>query len=200
MPKNTKNQSHKNKRQQILDVAARLFREKGYKTTSMRDIAKNLNVEAATLYSHIKSKDDILEELVFFIAEKFESGMKDIDESSYSPYQKVKELIALQIRITVENPYAIFLQTQALWHLKDPKRSEYQFIRDKYAQDFLRIIKAGIKQGEIKKVNPEIMLNTILSASRWLYTWYNEDKEISPVELKIQILELLENGFNNPQA
>ena len=92
------------------------------------------------------------------------------------------------------------LQTQALWHLKDPKRSEYQFIRDKYAHDFLRIIKAGIKQGEIKKVNPEIMLNTILSASRWLYTWYNEDKEISPVELKIQILELLENGFNNPQA
>ena len=58
MPKNTKNQSHKNKRQQILDVAARLFREKGYKTTSMRDIAKNLNVEAATLYSHIRSKDD----------------------------------------------------------------------------------------------------------------------------------------------
>jgi len=37
--------------------------------------------------------------------------MKDIDESSYSPYQKVQELIALQIRITVENPYAIFLQT-----------------------------------------------------------------------------------------
>ena len=185
----------KTRRQQVLSVAARLFREKGYKATSMRDIAKSLSVEAASLYSHIKSKDDILEELVFLVADKFENGMKDIDESSYSPYQKVQELIALQIRITVENPYAIFLQTQALWHLKEPKKSAYETIRNKYAQDFLRIIKKGIELGEIKEVNPEIMLNTILSSSRWLYTWYNENRKISPIELKIQILELLENGF-----
>ena len=186
----------KNKREQIIFEAARLFREKGFKTTSMRDIAKKVNVEAASLYSHIKSKDEILEELVFLIAYKFENGMKDIDNSSYSPYQKVQELIALQIRLTVENPYAIFLQEQALWHLKEPKKSSYQAIRTKYAADFLRIIKEGIELGEIKNQHPEIMLNTILSASRWLYSWYTKDKKISPVELKIQILELLENGFN----
>ena len=185
----------KNKRQQIISKAAQLFREKGYKATSMRDIASSINVEAASLYSHIKSKDDILEELVFLIADKFESGMKHIDESSYSPIQKVEELIALQIRLTVDHPYAIYLQTIAHMHLKEPHNSRYQAIRNNYAQDFLRIIKEGIELGEIKSLNPEIMLNTILSASRWLYSWYTKDKEISPVELKIQILELLGNGF-----
>ena len=186
---------NKNKREVIISKASQLFREKGFKATSTRDIAKSVNVEAASLYSHIKSKDEILEELVFRIADKFESGMKDIDESSYSPYQKVQELVALQIRLTVENPYAIFLQSTAHMHLKEPLNSKYQNIRDQYAADFLRIIKEGIELGEIKSLYPEIMLNTILSSSRWLYTWYTKDKKISPVELKIQILELLENGF-----
>ena len=185
----------KSKREQIIFEAARLFREKGFKATSMRDIAKKVNVEAASLYSHIKSKNEILEELVFLIAYKFQNGMKDIDESSYSPYQKIKALVALQIRITVENPYAIFLQTQGLMHLKEPHKSKYELIRNKYAQDFLRIIKKGMEQGEIKRMNPEILLNTLLSASRWLYNWYDEEKKISPVELEIQILELIESGI-----
>lgn len=189
------NSTSQSKRQQILLEAARLFREKGFKATSMRDIAKEVNMEAASLYSHIKSKSEILEELVFLIAYKFQNGMKAIDESSYSPIQKIKALIALQIRITVENPYAIFLQTQGLMHLKEPHRSKYQAIRDQYANDFIRIIEAGIELGEVKKVNPEIMVFTILSASRWLYTWDHDKKKINPVELEIQLLELLENGF-----
>ena len=187
--------SNSTKRQQIIHEASRLFREKGFKATSMRDIAKQVEIEAASLYSHIKSKDEILEELVFMIATKFQTGMKSIDESSYRPIQKIKALIAFQIRLVIENPYAIFLQTQALMHLKEPHRNKYQTIRDQYANDFKRIIEEGIAAGEVKKMNPEIMVFTILSASRWLYTWYQEDKDINPVELEIQIMELLENGF-----
>lgn len=50
-------------------------------------------------------------------------------------------------------------------------------------------------QGQIHEANPEIMLNSILSTVRWLYDWYTEDKNISPVELEIQITSLLVNGF-----
>ena len=85
------------RRQQILQVSSILFREKGFKATSVRDIASAMNMEAASLYSHIKSKDEILQELVFTIASKFENGMKAIDQSSYTPIQKVKALISLQL-------------------------------------------------------------------------------------------------------
>ena len=110
-----------------------------------------MNMEAASLYSHIKSKDEILQELVFTIASKFENGMKAIDQSSYTPIQKVKALISLQLRITTENPYAIFLQTQALMHLKEPYRGQYQSIRDQFVNDFTRIAEAGMDEGSIKK-------------------------------------------------
>lgn len=56
-----------------------------------------------------------------------------------------------------------------------------------------------MENGEIKKANPEITLNSILSSVRWLYVWYSEDKGISHIELEIQISEILLKGIKtNP--
>jgi len=185
----------KSRRQEIIEQAGFLFREKGYKATSMKDIAKEVNMEAASLYNHVKSKHDILSELLLYIANRFQQGMKNIIESSYSPFEKIKALIALHIRLTTENTHAIALLTQDWKHLKEPYLTEFQTIRNQYGVHFLEIIKTGMEQGEIKKAIPEITYNSILSSVRWLYDWYTDDKGISPVELEIQITDLLMNGF-----
>jgi AcrR family transcriptional regulator len=185
----------KNRRQQIVEEAGFLFRKKGFKATSMKDIAEQVKMEAASLYNHIKSKDEILSELLLHIAHKFEHGMKNINGSSYSPFDKIKALMALHIRLTTENTHAIGLLTQDWKHLKEPHSQQFMTIRKKYSEDFLNIIKEGMDKGELKKANPEITLNSILSSVRWLYDWYTEDKGISPVELEIQITDLLVNGF-----
>lgn len=187
----------KSRRQQIVEQAGFLFREKGYKATSMKDIAAKLDMEAASLYNHIKSKHEILSELVLFIAYRFQNGMKHINESSYSPIEKIKALIALHIRITTENTHAISLLTQDWKHLKEPEYSAFLSIRNKYSDDFLEIIKAGMKNGEIKKASPEILFNSILSSVNWIQNWYTEERGVSPVEIEIQITELLMNGFKN---
>lgn len=185
----------KSRRQQIVEEAGHLFRQKGYNATSMKDIAEQVDMEAASLYNHIKSKHEILSELLLYIAHRFQQGMKNINESSYSPFEKIKTLIALHIRLTTENMHAIGLLTQDWKHLKEPHFTEFITIRKLYFDDFLGIVKASMEQGEIKKANPEITLNSILSSLRWLYDWYTEDKNISPIELEIQITDLLVNGI-----
>lgn len=187
----------KSRRQQILEEAGYLFQKKGYKATSMKDIAEQVNMEAASLYYHINSKHEILGELMMYIAHRFQKGMKNINESSYTPFEKIKALIALHIRLTTENTHAIGLLTQDWKYLKEPHFTEFQNIRNQYSIDFLEIIKAGMANGELKKANPEITLNSILSSVRWLYDWYTEDRKVSPVELEIQITELLVNGFKS---
>ncbi|MFZ8458458.1 TetR/AcrR family transcriptional regulator, partial [Staphylococcus aureus] len=61
----------------IVSKAAALFREKGFKAASMRDLAESVGVEAASLYNHIKSKTELLHELCFGVANRF---MHKIDE------------------------------------------------------------------------------------------------------------------------
>ena len=73
------------KKEVIKQHAARLFRLKGYKATSMRDIAQEVGMEAASLYNHISNKQEILAELMMHIAELFTDGMENIQKSSLSP-------------------------------------------------------------------------------------------------------------------
>lgn len=55
----------------ILKASAKLFREKGYKAASMRDLAVKVGVEAASLYNHIRSKAELLHDICFNVANLF---------------------------------------------------------------------------------------------------------------------------------
>ena len=69
----------------IVSKAAILFREKGFKAASMRDLAESVGVEAASLYNHIKSKTELLHELCFSVANRFLQKLDEI-ESTLFPY------------------------------------------------------------------------------------------------------------------
>lgn len=66
----------KEKQRRILNVAVELFKEKGYMGSSVRDLATKLNIKAASLYAHIRSKEEILEWICFGIAQEFSMSFR----------------------------------------------------------------------------------------------------------------------------
>src|SRR5262245_55904760 len=92
-----------NTKKQILGAARGFFKEKGYAATSMREIAREVGVEPASLYSHFKSKDEILGYICFHIADEFFEMQDPILHSVSNPVEKLKRLVAGHINVIIEN-------------------------------------------------------------------------------------------------
>ena len=78
------------KKDLILQKAAAMFREKGFAATSMRDLAETVGIEAASLYNHIRSKNEILEAICFDVANRFNTNIELLEASKQTSIPKVE--------------------------------------------------------------------------------------------------------------
>lgn len=154
----------------ILDVAFRLFMEKGYEHTSIQDIIDHLGgLSKGAIYHHFKSKEDILVAVTDRITAESNQMLADIrDRSDMSGQEKLKTIFRESIRRPVQND--IF--TVAPDFHKNPKLlfSLLHDTIDEVAPNYiLPIIKQGILDGSIKTDYPEQLAELILLvANVWM--------------------------------
>ena len=186
------------KKKRFFKVALKLITDNGFKAMSMRMLATELECDVSNIYNYVKSKQDILEQLLFEISGKFHEGIEMIEASEDSPLQKIKAVIALHVRLTVENPYQVNLLVNEWRHLKPEKQQAFINFRDTYEQKLQAILIEGIQTGGIISENVEFTTNCFLSSIRWLYSWYNPDKRtIDPVELERLMTDFVLKGIEN---
>ncbi|RPD47840.1 TetR/AcrR family transcriptional regulator [Hymenobacter sediminis] len=184
-----------NKRQLILEEAAKLFKQKGFGGTSMRDLAGEVGIEAASMYNHIKSKDEILELICFRVSSTYISQLAEI-EATNAPYvEKIKALISLHIRLMIEDGAAVSVANHDWKYLREPALTEFKDARKQYEKGFAALIEQGIAAGEFQPVNVSVALFTILSAVRWVELWYRPGRELSAEELEANIITMLLTGL-----
>lgn len=183
------------RKEEIIRVAARLFKEKGYSAVTMRDLAKAMGIKAASLYNHIDSKQDILKTIIISLAEEFTAGMATILDSEISSLDKLRSIVALHIGITGENTDGMASLNNDWMHLEE-KLDYYLMLRRNYEDNFRKIIQQGIASGEIVNRDPDIMLFSILSTLRSLYIWIPDKRNLDPQQLSHELSAILLNGIN----
>jgi len=87
------------KKDLIVQKAAFMFREKGFPATSMRDLAESVGIEAASLYNHIQSKSEILQQIIFHISDDCNKHLADLGNGSLSNLQKIESVIRFHIQM-----------------------------------------------------------------------------------------------------
>ncbi len=184
------------KKKIILEAAAKLFRDKGYSATSMRDLAAEVNLKASSLYNHIGSKEELLIEICFANAERFLNGIKSINETSLSSIEKLKALIALHVEIALEDFTSVTSFNDEWRQLKEPYLTDFLKMRKDYELIFLEIINTAQNQGQIKNIDPQICLYTILSSTRWVYDYKQNSKTDDFKQIKNSILEIVTAGIS----
>jgi len=185
------------KRSLIIEKAAHLIREKGYVATTMRDLAAEVGMEAASLYNHIQSKEQMLSEICFALAEHYTEKMEHIYSADYGIITKIKKLISTHIKINAEHSALASVMNDEWRHLSEPDHSRFLILRNDYEQKFITIIDQGIKEGSLNKIDSKIALYTLLSSVRWLQHWYHKNRHLDMDELENTIISMILNGLES---
>src|SRR5690242_9589216 len=104
----------------ILKAAAALFREKGYKAASMRDLAERVGVEAASLYNHIRSKSELLHDICFDVANIFGEHINQVETSDKRPIEKLEILLRFHIQQMIKNFQEVYVSDREWRYLENP--------------------------------------------------------------------------------
>lgn len=181
----------------IVTKAATLFREKGFKAASMRDLAEAVGVEAASLYNHIKSKTELLHELCFSVANRFLHKIDEVELEKNSSVEKIEKLLRFHINEMIHHYEEVYVSDREWKHLSDPYLSNFQNQRRIYRKRFAAIIETGIKNKEIKSIDAPTAVLIMLHAISGIESWHRSVQKISAEELEENMISILVGGLVN---
>lgn len=192
----SKGKKFNSRKEMISLAAARLFREKGFNATGMRDIADAVGMEAASLYNHIRSKSELLQEICFRVANEFHAQLNELDQKpQLNSLERISAVIRQHIHMWVNRLDEAIVANNESKYLDEPYNATFQNERKAYARRLEQIIEEGIKKGQIKKVKPYVVVQTILSAVRGIEFWHRTKKNISAEDLESTMISHLTEGL-----
>jgi TetR/AcrR family transcriptional regulator, cholesterol catabolism regulator len=193
----SKGKKNSPRKEVILEKAAHLFRKNGFNATSMRDLAENVGVEAASLYNHINSKAELLQEICFKIANKFTGHMDEVVGSDQTAIAKIEAILRFHIRQMIHNFEEVYVSDREWKHLTDPYLSNFKGQRRTHRQRIASIIEEGIRKGEIKKIDAPTAVLILLHAVSGIESWHRSRQKISGELLEQNMIMILIEGLKN---
>lgn len=184
------------RKKDILEKAARLFLERGYKATSVRDIAFATGIEASSLYSHFPSKESILELLCHECADRFNVAMDEIlADTTGNDLSRIKQVLEFHIDTAFEDPMSGTVFSDEWKNLPDDKKLSYLEKKKAYENKFSGLLAALMDKGLIGKGDPAVKTNTLISSIRWLHHSKKKYKVEEKAAIKKEIVEFWINGL-----
>lgn len=192
------------RRQAIEDAASDLFREHGYAATSIRDIARALSVQGASLYSHVTSKEDVLWAIVDRAAGRFEAAADLAEEAaearrSGDPAEAVAALVRAHVGVLTADVDEAGVFVHEWRALGADRRRRILDRRDAYQQRFRRHIEAGIAVGAFAMTDPSIATTTILSALNGIAAWYDPAGRLPADRIADHLVDLVLRMLEGPR-
>jgi len=189
------------RRRAIEDVASDLFRQHGYAATSVRDIARALSMQGASLYAHVTSKEDVLWAIVERAASRFEAAADAAAADAEAlhpgdPVSALSQLIRAHVDVVTSDVGDAGVFVHEWRSLGEARRAAVLARRDAYEARFRELIAEGVAIGAFGMTDPAIAATVILSSLNAVATWYDPDGRLPAgrvadhlVDLSLRMLE-----------
>jgi TetR/AcrR family transcriptional regulator, cholesterol catabolism regulator len=181
--------------EEVLQSAANIFFAKGFHATSIEDVARDVGMLKGSLYYYIKSKDDLLFQLLLAGIEDGDAYIaKQIDPHG-DPIEQLERAIRAQIDYIIQNrvPFGLFLHE--FDSLSGKRQHKLISVMSRYNSRFVDLVRRAQEQGELMEGEPWLVVNGILGMCNWLYRWYDTDHNSDPEQVKQVFLRMILHGI-----
>jgi TetR/AcrR family transcriptional regulator, cholesterol catabolism regulator len=187
------------KREKICDIAAKLFVEKGFERTTIRDIADAGGFNSASLYYYFEDKEDILYDILIKIMDDSLEQLQEIKESNLSLKEKLYAAIQLHTRVygtdPVKGSLIVFNQKSLIgehWEELKGKQANYKEI-------VVSILDELKKQGVVGDLNTTVSAFVLFGMIQWAHLWYDPKGPVKPKELEKIFTRIFTEGIFKDQ-
>jgi TetR/AcrR family transcriptional regulator, cholesterol catabolism regulator len=184
--------------EEVLQSAANIFFAKGFHATSIEDVARDVGMLKGSLYYYIKSKDDLLFQLLLAGIEDGDAFIARQIDLSGDPVEQLERAIRAQIDYIIQNkvPFGLFLHE--FDSLSGKRQHKLISVMSRYNSRFVALVRRGQQQGKLIDGEPWLIVNGILGMCNWLYRWYDTDQISGPEQIKQVFLRMILNGIRKP--
>ncbi|QTA90059.1 TetR/AcrR family transcriptional regulator [Desulfonema magnum] len=181
--------------EEIKQVVARLFADKGYHATSMREVARELGMNQASLYHYFKSKEDILYTLMNDAMDKGLPVLNDICTSDISAEEKLSRILAFYTRYYAGDQESLTLLVSEMHSLSE---RHYVLLRERQ-REYVFLIKSILDElatdHKMKDIDPTVATFAFFGMVHYTVKWYNKDGRIMPDDLANFFVEIFTRGI-----
>jgi AcrR family transcriptional regulator len=181
--------------EEVLQSAANIFFAKGFHATSIEDVARDVGMLKGSLYYYIKSKDDLLFQLLLAGIEDGDAFIARQIDVSGDPVEQLERAIRAQIDYIIQNkvPFGLFLHE--FDSLSGKRQHKLISVMSRYNSRFVELVRRGQQEGKLIDGEPWLIVNGILGMCNWLYRWYDTDQVSGPEQIKQVFLRMILSGI-----
>ena len=182
-------------RDEILEAAAKIFREKGFHAASMQEIANAVNLRKASLYHHISSKQEILLDLLDQAMDLLITCTQEIVHQDISPAEKLRQAVCAYLEALIQHPDLAAVLILEYRSLNPDLRTQHQPRRDQFERLWRDLIQEGVHAGVFAPTNAAIAAKALLGSMHWAIIWYRPDGSLNIQQIGDIFANLHLNGL-----
>jgi AcrR family transcriptional regulator len=182
-------------REKILEAAAQIFSHKGYHATSMSDIAGAVNLQKASLYHHVKSKQEILLSLLDEALDIVSEKIGVVIEKPVPADEKLRLAMCTYLKTLTEQRDLAAILLLEHRSLSPDLHKRHIPRRDRFEQLWRELLQSGVNEGLFKLHDVAVATRGLLGVMNWVVTWFREEGSLTISEISNQYSELILRGI-----
>jgi AcrR family transcriptional regulator len=190
-----------NRREQLLDLAGGLFAERGFKNTTVRDIADAAGILSGSLYHHFDSKESIVDELLSTFQRDLFATYDEILASEQDTPGKIDAIVRASFAAIDEHHDEVAIFQNDAAYLMGFER--FAYLREhnrRFRTMWVSLLADGMESGALRSdLDPELTYRFIRDTVWVAVRWYHPGGDVPAQTVADQYLTILLDGISLPK-